>query len=39
MPVALLEKDEQEAWLQAAPVKPRFDFSTFPELYKQQSLF
>lgn len=39
MPVALLENEEQEAWLQASPVKPRFDFSTFPELYKQQSLF
>jgi len=39
MPVALYSQDEMRAWLQGQEVKPRYDFTTKPELYQQQSLF
>ena len=39
MPFALYSEKEMSAWLQGDSVEPRFDFSTFPELYQQQRLF
>lgn len=39
MPFALYEQDEMKAWLHGAKVSPRYDFTTKPGLYQQQSLF
>ncbi|MCA0931853.1 SOS response-associated peptidase [Lutimonas saemankumensis] len=39
MPFALYDQDEMQAWLNCKDVKPRYDFTTNPGLYQQQSLF
>ena len=39
MPFALNDQDEMQAWLNGKEVKPRYDFTTNPGLYQQQSLF
>lgn len=39
MPFALYDQDEMQAWLTGKDVKPRYDFTTNPGLYQQQSLF
>lgn len=39
MPFALHDQDEMQAWLNGKEVKPRYDFTTNPGLYQQQSLF
>lgn len=39
MPFALYDQDEMHAWLNGNDVKPRYDFTTNPGLYQQQSLF
>ncbi len=39
MPFALYEQDEMKAWLHGDKVSPRFDFTTKPGLYQQQTLF
>jgi putative SOS response-associated peptidase YedK len=39
MPLALQTQEEMRAWLQGREVKPRFDFSTNPGLFRQQTLF
>jgi len=39
MPFALHKENEMNAWLKGDSVKPRYDFSTIPDLYQQQTLF
>ena len=39
MPFALHEENEMNAWLKGDAVKPRYDFTTIPDLYQQQTLF
>ncbi|UCE93055.1 MAG: SOS response-associated peptidase [Flavobacteriaceae bacterium] len=39
MPFALYDQNEMQAWLHGKEVKPRYDFTTNPGLYQQQSLF
>lgn len=39
MPFALQTQEEMKAWLQGKEVKPRFDFTTNPGLFQQQTLF
>ena len=39
MPVALYTQEEMQAWLHNQKVEPRYDFTTNPGLYQQQTLF
>lgn len=39
MPFALYDQEEMNAWLSGGTVKPRFDFTSNPDLYQQQRLF
>ena len=39
MPFALKEKREMQTWLDGGKIEPVFNFTTIPNLYKQQTLF
>jgi putative SOS response-associated peptidase YedK len=39
MPFALYDESEMNAWLKGDPVKARYDFTTNPGLFQQQTLF
>ncbi len=39
MPFALQSKQEMNTWLNGDDLQPNYNFTTFPELYEQQTLF
>ncbi len=39
MPFAIKDLDTMNKWLNGSHIKPDFNFTTIPELYKQQTLF
>lgn len=39
MPFALKSKQEMNTWLNGDDLQPNYNFTTFPELYEQQTLF
>jgi len=39
MPYAFKDLDNMQAWLHGDDIKPEFNFTTSPDLYKQQTLF